>query len=85
MAWPPRPRRWGRGLSLGRYTRLDEAQDMMRRLENQRVRSARIVTLMQPLTDLTLRIPRADAELQNTALTLREAFKGKGFAACARA
>jgi hypothetical protein len=80
----PRAAALGPGLSLGRYTRLEEAQDMMRRLESQRVRTARIVTLAQPLTDLTLRIPRADAELQNTAVKLREVFKGKGFVACAR-
>lgn len=73
------------GLSFGRYSRLEDAQDQVRRLENQRVRTARIVTLAAPVSDATVRIPRADAELQNAVAGLRDSFKGKGFAPCGRA
>jgi hypothetical protein len=73
------------GLSFGRYSRLEDAQDQIRRLESQRVRSARIVTLNAPVSDATVRIPRADAELQGAVVSLRDSFKGKGFAPCGRA
>ncbi|MEY4749076.1 MAG: hypothetical protein RIQ60_1290 [Pseudomonadota bacterium] len=70
------------GLVLGRYGRLDEAQDNLRRLAERRVRSAKIVQLAAPIVSHHLRMPKADAVLQASAASLREQLLGKPFVAC---
>jgi hypothetical protein len=70
------------GLVLGRYGRNDEAQEALRRLADRRVRSARVVQLAAPAVSHHLRMPRADAALQASAVSLREQLLGKPFAAC---
>jgi hypothetical protein len=70
------------GLVLARYGRSDEAQEAQRRLVERRVRSARVVQLNAPTISHHLRIPKADAILQASALNLRDQLIGKPFAAC---
>ncbi|MEY2688262.1 MAG: hypothetical protein RL375_2460 [Pseudomonadota bacterium] len=70
------------GLVLARYGRVDEAQEALRRLADRRVRSARVVQLSAPSISHHLRLPRADAMLQASALSLRDQLLGKPFVAC---
>jgi hypothetical protein len=70
------------GLVLARYGRIDEAQEALRRLVDRKVRSARVLQLNAPSISHHLRIPKADAILQASALSLRDQLLGKPFAAC---
>jgi hypothetical protein len=70
------------GLVLGRYGRADEAQEALRRLVEKRVRSARVLQTNAPIISHHLRIPKADAILQASAIGLREQLLGKPFAVC---
>jgi hypothetical protein len=70
------------GLVLARYGRVDEAQEALRRLADRKVRSARVVQLTAPAISHHLRIPKADAILQASALSLRDQLVGKPFVAC---
>jgi hypothetical protein len=54
----------------------------LRRLVDRKVRSARVLQLNAPSISHHLRIPKADAILQASALSLRDQLLGKPFAAC---
>jgi hypothetical protein len=70
------------GLVLARYGRVDEAQEALRRLVDRKVRSARVLQLNASSISHHLRIPKADAILQASALSLRDQLLGKPFVAC---
>lgn len=70
------------GLVLARYGRVDEAQEAVRRLVERKVRGARVVQLNAPIVSHHLRLPKADAMLQASALGLRDQLLGKSFVAC---
>ena len=72
------------GLSFGRFERLEDAQDQLRKLEKQKVGTARIVTMSEPVAAATVRIARADSELQAAATKLRDTLKDKAFGICGR-
>ncbi|MFM2118898.1 MAG: hypothetical protein RL722_366 [Pseudomonadota bacterium] len=70
------------GLMLGRFGRVEEAQEALRRLAEKKVRSARVLQLAAPVTSFHLRIPRADANLQASADSLKGNLLGRRFASC---
>lgn len=70
------------GLVLARYGRVEEAQEALRRLVDRKVRSARVLQLNAPSISHHLRLPRADAMLQASALSLRDQLLGRPFVAC---
>ncbi len=72
------------GFLFGRYASEADADAARQRLLAQKVRFARVVRLEPPSTTHVLRIPKADAELQQKAATLGELVRGKPLRACAR-
>ncbi|RZS54425.1 hypothetical protein [Sphaerotilus mobilis] len=72
------------GFLFGRYTSEADANAARQRLLAQKVRFARVVRLEPPSTTHVLRIPRADAELQQKAAALGELVRGKPLRACGR-
>jgi hypothetical protein len=72
------------GFSFGRHSSEAEAQEAVRRLQGQKVRFARVVRLEPPSTSHTLRIPKADAELQQRAAQLGEVARGRRLQACGK-
>jgi hypothetical protein len=70
------------GLALGRFGRVEEAQDSLRRLTERRVRSAKVLQLVAPSVSHHLRMAKADAALQASAASLRDQLLGKPFVAC---
>ncbi|MEO8299634.1 MAG: SPOR domain-containing protein [Burkholderiales bacterium] len=70
------------GFSFGRYSRIEDAQEALKRLAAQRVRTARLVQLAPPLVTNAIRIPAAGPELQATAAGLKDQLAGKAFGAC---
>ncbi|MDP4301174.1 hypothetical protein [Leptothrix discophora] len=72
------------GFLFGRYASEADANAARQRLLAQKVRFARVVRLEPPSTSHLLRIPRADAELQQKAVALGELVRGKPLHACGR-
>lgn len=72
------------GFSFGRYSSEADAQEAVRRLQGQKVRFARVVRLEPPSSSHTLRIPKADAELQQRAAQLGEVARGRRLQACGK-
>ncbi|MEY8878600.1 MAG: hypothetical protein AB9M60_18990, partial [Leptothrix sp. (in: b-proteobacteria)] len=72
------------GFSFGRYSSEPDAQEALRRLQAQKVRAARVVRLEAPSTSHTLRVPKADADLQQRLGALGELARGKRLQACGR-
>lgn len=71
------------GLVLGRYTSEDDAKAAQQGLTTQQhLRGLRLITVTPPSLTYTLRIERADTELQTKALALREQLGGKAFVTC---
>lgn len=69
------------GLSLGRYSHLEEANGALANLKLRGIRTARIVTLRAPMELQVVRVPQADV---NTQVTLSgvKLPQGKVFTAC---
>jgi hypothetical protein len=72
------------GLSLGRFNRIEDAREAVRRLESQRIHTARIVTLAPPTVWNTIRIPAADASVREAVQGLGPPLRGKAFAPCSK-
>ncbi|PXW99514.1 hypothetical protein C7444_101344 [Sphaerotilus hippei] len=70
------------GLSLGRFNGIEEAREAVRRLESQRLRSARIVTLTPPTVWHTIRVPAADVSVQESLKGIGAPLHGKRFQPC---
>lgn len=70
------------GFTFGRYGRYDDALAALRTLQAQKVKQARIVQLAAPSVSYTVRLPKADAQAQAAAATLREPFNNKAFGNC---
>lgn len=69
------------GLSLGRYSQLEDANGALTNLKLRGIRTARIVTLRAPMELQVVRVPQADV---NTQVTLSgvKLPQGKVFTAC---
>ena len=76
------------GLSLGRFDNRAAADKALEQLTQRGVRRARVVTLSEPATTVTLRIERADPALAAQAAALGGNLKGqplgKAFGPCAQ-
>ncbi len=74
------------GFSFGRYNNLNDAQNQRERLQAQRVRNARVVRLVAPSVNHTLRVTRASAEQQAILAQLKgsPALAGHMFTGCGR-
>jgi hypothetical protein len=76
------------GLSLGRFDSRAAADKALEALAQSGVRAARVVTLSEPVTLVSLRVDRADAALAAKVAALAATVKGKplgqAFGPCAR-
>jgi hypothetical protein len=72
------------GFLFGRYASEADANALRNRLQAQKVRFARVVRLEPPSTTHVLRIPKADAEMQQKAAAMGELVKGKALHNCTR-
>lgn len=73
------------GLSLGRFDDKAKAEADLAQLVQRGVRTARVITLRPPQTQLTLRVPAADASQRAALAALKLPGSGAGFAACVAA
>ncbi|MDO9005916.1 MAG: SPOR domain-containing protein [Aquabacterium sp.] len=69
------------GLSLGRYTRLEDANAALNTLKLRGIRTARVVTLRPAMEVQVVRVAQADINTQ-VALSTLKLPQGKSFAAC---
>ena len=69
------------GISLGRFSKRENAENQLETLRNRGIRTARIVNQRPASELLLLRVPRADTAAQ-TRLAGAKLPQGKGFAAC---
>lgn len=69
------------GLSLGRYSHLEEANGALANLKLRGIRTARIVTLRAPMELQVVRVPQADVNTQ-VMLSGVKLPQGKVFTAC---
>lgn len=74
------------GFSFGRYGSLADAQAQVQRLAAQKVRAVRVVRLVPPSVNHTLRVVRASAEQQASLAQLKgtAAMAGHAFTGCGR-
>lgn len=72
------------GFLFGRYASEADANAARNRLLAQKVRFARVVRLEPPSTTHVLRIPKADADLQQRAAALGELVKGRSLHTCGK-
>lgn len=72
------------GFIFGRYNREADAKESVKRLQAQKVRYARVVRLEPPSTSHALRIPKADAELQERLAQIGELAKGRKLQGCGK-
>lgn len=70
------------GLSLGAFEDEAGAQAALRRWAQRGIRTARVVNLVPPQTNVQVRVDRLPPELQAQLLAQRNAALGKGFVAC---
>lgn len=71
------------GISLGRFSKQDNAENQLEMLRNKGIRTARIVNLRPAQELYVLRMARADVDTQLTLSGLKLP-QGKGFTACRR-
>lgn len=77
------PAALAQGISLGRFSKQDNAENQLEILRNRGIRTARIVTLRAPMELQLIRVPKADVEAQVKLAGLKLP-QGKGFTACRR-
>jgi len=75
------PANLAQGISLGRYTRLEEAEAGLNVLRNRGIRTARIVNLRPSMEVQVLKVPHATVNMQ-VALAGMKLPQGKGFSPC---
>lgn len=75
------PANLAQGISLGRYTRLEEAETGLNVLRNRGIRTARIVNLRPSMEVQVLKVPHATVSMQ-VALAGMKLPAGKGFSPC---
>ncbi|MFT3858562.1 MAG: hypothetical protein QM742_14030 [Aquabacterium sp.] len=75
------PPNLAQGISLGRFSKRDNADNQLEMLRTRGIRTARIVTLRQPMELQLLRVPRADVDTQVKLAGLKLP-QGKEFTAC---
>lgn len=75
------PANLAQGLSLGRYTRAEDADQALNQLRNRGIRTARVVNVRPPMTVQILRVPAA-TEAQQAKLNALKLPANKGFVAC---
>jgi len=71
------------GISLGRFSKQENAENQLETLRNKGIRTARIVNLRPAMELQLLRVPRADVDTQ-VKLSSIKLPQGKGFTACRR-
>ncbi|HEX5357522.1 MAG TPA: hypothetical protein VFW93_15020 [Aquabacterium sp.] len=69
------------GISLGRFTRQEDADTGLNAMRNRGIRTARIVNVRPPMEVQVLRVPRASVGMQVTLASMKLP-QGKGFSAC---
>lgn len=72
------------GFIFGRYSREADAQESVRRLQEQKVRFARVVRLEPPSSSHLLRIQKADASIQERLTQIGELPQGRKLQPCGR-
>ncbi len=75
------PANLAQGISLGRYTRLEDAEVGLNAMRNRGIRTARIVNLRPSMEVQVLRVPQANVNMQ-VALAGMKLPQGKGFSPC---
>lgn len=75
------PANLAQGLSLGRFAHKADAEAALNTFKLRGIRTARIVSLRQPLDVQVVRVPQATASMQ-AALSGLKLPQGKGFSAC---
>jgi hypothetical protein len=75
------PANLAQGLSLGRYTRLEDADVALNSLRNRGIRTARIVNVRPIMEVQIIRVARATSPMQ-AAMSNLKLPQGKGFSAC---
>lgn len=75
------PANLAQGISLGRFSKRDNADNQLEMLRTRGIRTARIVTLRPPMELQVLRVPRADVDTQ-VKLAGVKLPQGKEFTAC---
>jgi hypothetical protein len=75
------PASLAQGLSLGRYTRLEEAQAGLNTLRNRGIRTARIINVRPAMEVQIIRVAQASMPMQMSLANLKLP-QGKGFSAC---
>lgn len=75
------PANLAQGLSLGRFTRLEDAETGLTAMRNRGIRTARIVNLRPAQEVQLLKVPQASVGMQ-VALASLKLPQGKGFSAC---
>lgn len=72
------------GLSLGRYTEQQRAQDRLTELHRKGIQTARVISASGPKTLQTIRLPAVDARQQKAIAQLPDgALRGKSLVPCA--
>ena len=71
------------GLSLGRFSKQENANKALEDLKNRGIRTARIITLRAPGELVAVRVPEA-SQAQAAQLTALKLPQGKAFAICRR-
>lgn len=77
------PASLAQGLSLGRYTKLEDAEAALNTLRIRGIRTARIVTIRPNMEVQVVRVARATVDMQ-VSLSGIKLPQGKGFTACRR-
>lgn len=75
------PANLAQGISLGRYTRLEDAEVGLNAMRNRGIRTARIVNLRPSMEVQVLKVPQATVNMQ-VALAGMKLPQGKGFSPC---
>ncbi len=75
------PANLAQGISLGRYTRLEEAEVGLNTMRNRGIRTARIVNARPSMEVQVLKVPHATVNMQ-VALAGMKLPQGKGFSPC---
>ncbi|ACB32501.1 putative signal peptide protein [Leptothrix cholodnii SP-6] len=72
------------GFIFGRYNREADARESVRRLQEQKVRFARVVRLEPPSTSHVLRVPKADPATQERLTQIDDLPQGRKLQPCGR-
>lgn len=75
------PANLAQGISLGRFTRLEDAETGLTAMRNRGIRTARIVNLRPSQEVQVLKVPQASVSMQ-VSLSSLKLPQGKGFSAC---